>query len=65
MKDIGLYPKIPMPIKVTPYRHQIEAFNFVCEKLALVMGGDANEHFQGKRSSFTYGNGLTKVQVKP
>ena len=23
-------PALPMPIKATPYRHQIEAFNFVC-----------------------------------
>jgi len=25
-----------MPIKAAPYRHQIEAFNFVCEKFGLV-----------------------------
>ena len=23
-------PALPMPIRATPYQHQIEAFNFVC-----------------------------------
>ena len=31
--------KITMPIKAKPYRHQIEAFNFVCEMFGLVAGG--------------------------
>ena len=26
---------MPMPIKAIPYAHQIEAFNFVCDKLGL------------------------------
>ena len=56
--------KITMPVKAKPYRHQIEAFNFVCEMFGLVIGGDANEHFQKSRSIFTYGNGLIKEQVK-
>jgi SNF2 family DNA or RNA helicase len=29
-------PLLPMPIKAAPYRHQIEAFNFVCGKFGLV-----------------------------
>lgn len=29
-------PKLPMPIRATPYRHQIDAFNFVCGKFELV-----------------------------
>ena len=29
-------PKLPMPIRATPYKHQIEAFNFVCGKFGLV-----------------------------
>ncbi|MFX4263099.1 hypothetical protein ACOBQJ_13005 [Pelotomaculum propionicicum] len=53
--------KIKMPIKAKPYRHQIEAFNYVCEMFGLVMGGDPNEHFQKSRNSFTYGNGLIKA----
>ncbi len=29
-------PKLPMPIRATPYRHQIDAFNFVCGKFDLI-----------------------------
>ena len=29
-------PALPMPIKATPYRHQIEAFNFVCGLFGLL-----------------------------
>ena len=27
---------LPMPIKVTPYQHQINAFNFVCVMFGIV-----------------------------
>ena len=30
---------LPMPIRATPYRHQIEAFNFVCGLFGLLPGG--------------------------
>ena len=33
-------PTLPMPIKATPYRHQVEAFNFVCGLFGLAEGGD-------------------------
>lgn len=33
-------PALPMPIRATPYRHQIEAFNFVCGLFGLLPGGD-------------------------
>lgn len=33
-------PILPMPIRDTPYRHQIEAFNFVCALFGLVAGGE-------------------------
>ena len=29
-------PLLPMPIKAAPYRHQIDAFNFVCGKFGLI-----------------------------
>ncbi|MCR4437091.1 MAG: DEAD/DEAH box helicase [Eubacteriales bacterium] len=29
-------PLLPMPIKAAPYKHQIDAFNFVCGKFGLV-----------------------------
>ena len=31
---------VPMPIKATPYQHQIDAFNFVCRLFELARGGD-------------------------
>lgn len=31
-----------MPIKATPYSHQINAYNFVGAKLGIFEGGDAN-----------------------
>ena len=33
-------PIMPMPIKATPYAHQIKAYNFAC-KIMKLMGGDA------------------------
>lgn len=36
-------PILPMPIRATPYRHQIEAFNFVCALFGLVEGGERDE----------------------
>ncbi len=35
-------PSLPMPIKATPYQHQIRAFDFICEQFGLVKGGDKN-----------------------
>ena len=32
-------PQIPMPIKAKAYRHQVEAFNFVCKSFGLFTGG--------------------------
>lgn len=29
-------PKLPMPIRAAPYRHQVDAFNFVCGKFGLI-----------------------------
>lgn len=39
-----LRPALPMPIKATPYRHQIEAFNFVCGLFGLLPGGGDVPH---------------------
>ena len=36
----NVLPALPMPIKATPYRHQIEAFNFVCGLFGLLPGGE-------------------------
>lgn len=32
----------PMPIKAAPYKHQREAFAFVCRLFGLTKGGDDN-----------------------
>ena len=29
-------PKLPMPIRATPYKHQVDAFNFVCGLFGLI-----------------------------
>lgn len=44
-------PALPMPIKATPYRHQIEAFNFVCGLYGLLPGGDRDGPSNGEMSS--------------
>lgn len=41
--DRETLPVLPMPIKAVPYRHQIEAFNFVCEMFGLMPEGGAGE----------------------
>ena len=41
-------PALPMPIKATPYRHQIEAFNFVCGLFGLLPGGDRDGPSDGE-----------------
>ena len=41
-------PALPMPIKATPYQHQIEAFNFVCGLFGLLPGGDRDGPSDGE-----------------
>ena len=41
--DSGIAPVLPMPIKAMAYRHQTEAFNFVCEMFGLMPEGGAKE----------------------
>lgn len=41
-------PALPMPIKATPYQHQIEAFNFVCGLFGLLPGGDRDDPSDGE-----------------
>ena len=41
-------PALPMPIKATPYKHQIEAFNFVCGLFGLLSGGDRDGPSDGE-----------------
>lgn len=44
------HPALPMPIRATPYRHQIEAFNFVCGLFGLLPGGDRDGPSNGEMS---------------
>jgi hypothetical protein len=39
MNNAEKLPIAPMPIKGKPYRHQIQAFNFVCRLFGLAKGG--------------------------
>ena len=42
-------PLLPMPIKITPYAHQVTAFNFVCEMFRPISaGGDSDDKDQGE-----------------
>jgi len=42
-------PLLPMPIKVKPYTHQVDAFNFVCGLFGLVStGGDSDDKGHGE-----------------
>ena len=44
-------PVLPMPIRATPYRHQIEAFNFACELFGLLEGGGLDDASDGEMRS--------------
>jgi hypothetical protein len=35
--------KILMPVKAKPYKHQIEAFNFVCKCFGLIAEGGVSD----------------------
>jgi hypothetical protein len=42
-------PLLPMPIKATPYSHQVAAFNFVCGLFGLIsMEGDSDDEGHGE-----------------
>lgn len=55
MEDMNL----PMPIRVKPYLHQQQAFNFACKKFGVIMeGGDSFEH--DKSEMFALWEGISK-----
>lgn len=54
-KDI--LPLLPMGVKVKPYSHQVDAFNFVCQIFGLIKTGGAKDangrsHLQDMREIF-------------
>lgn len=40
MDKVKAQPIISMPIKGSPYKHQIHAFNCICSLFGLAKGGD-------------------------
>ncbi len=51
-----ILPLLPMRVKVKPYRHQVDAFKFVCQIFGLIEAGgarDADErsHLQNVRKT--------------
>ncbi len=54
---------LKMPIKVTPYRHQEEAFKFVCECYGLTkLEGELNEQ-NGQSKVYAMRENISKKRV--
>lgn len=51
MNDNSPSHALPMPIKAAPYRHQVEAFNFVCGLFGLAPGGDASHSISSRSTA--------------
>lgn len=56
-------PMLPMPIKVKPYAHQINAFNFVCKKLGLLPGSTYSPAGYGAALLMEMGTGKTLTTI--
>lgn len=56
-------PLLPMPIKVKPYAHQVTAFNFVCNKLALLPGAAYSLGGYGAALLMEMGTGKTLTTI--
>ncbi len=41
-----------LPIKATPYQHQIQAYKFACRQFGLTEGGDANSSISSRGTAF-------------
>ena len=54
-------PLLPMPIKVKPYAHQINAFDFICEKLGLLPGSTYSPAGYGAALLMEMGTGKTDM----
>ena len=56
-------PKLPMPIRATPYKHQINAFNFVCGKFGLVPADGVSSNGAALLMEMGTGKTITGIAV--
>jgi hypothetical protein len=41
-----------MPVRVKPYAHQVEAFNFTCALFGVAEGGDATQSIKSRGTAY-------------
>jgi SNF2 family DNA or RNA helicase len=56
-------PLLSMPIKITPYAHQVTAFNFVCNKFSLLPGATHSSSGYGAALLMEMGTGKTLSSI--
>jgi len=56
-------PMLPMPIKVKPYAHQINAFDFICKKVGLLPGSMYSPAGYGAALLMEMGTGKTLTTI--
>lgn len=56
-------PVLPMPIRATPYQHQIEAFNFACGLFGLLSGGSKESDGCALLMEMGTGKSLTSIAI--
>lgn len=56
-------PVLPMPIKVTPYQHQIEAFNFACGLFGIIPGSRRESGGCALLMEMGTGKSLTSIAI--
>lgn len=54
---------LPMPIKVKPYAHQVDAFNFVCRKLGMLPDSQYSPSGYGAALLMEMGTGKTLTTI--
>lgn len=54
---------LKMPIKATPYQHQVEAFKFVCECFGLTKSGDELNKQNGKNKVRAMRENIPKKRI--
>ena len=63
MNNANNAPLLPMPIKVKPYAHQVDAFNFVCQKLGLLPDSQYSSSGYGAALLMEMGTGKTLTTI--
>ena len=54
---------LKMPIKATPYQHQVEAFKFVCECFGLTKSGDELIEQNGQSKVHALRENISKKRI--